>query len=1223
MVTLISGIDIKLNDVATDVNASWTAKNNTLEYASYAGNSIYEVSTFEGGTEGWSDLTTTTLNGEKVGKFSGTTITKSLAGLNVSEYPVIGADVFYEPQPEVLEAKASVYLNDYSSGLWTGSVNASSIKIEGNNSHEFYYSSCLSSQDYIDIGTSYLNLDENDLMHFAINPYYIEAKEVIELDTDGYSHTSQWWLELEIDDGTGDLKYLRYFFTIETPVWYRGQKYLPDDGLGLIHDEYWEDEDENWVKMNNEEGYIRWIPFNVISNYNQYQIGETTGTMEGTSRGEWTDITRNVLLDYGMAFRIPRDNIKITKITANGQFCTANEAWVLLDDLMFYNVKNDARTIKAKVTDGEHEALIFIGATTSNKIDIPNEGTRYIGEVWYSTAEDCMAILISSGSLITNIFDRQTDTTKRNTWTNLAGSVLDGAMALTAYVPRFDLNALVYEGNIEIYSTTGTDTYIDNIVIAKDSEQAVYKDMDMTENIMGLSLHITDSARSTDNGVKRIFDTSYYFSDYSTLVFAARVDDMGSDPEDLQFRVVVGQGTSRYGGYLSGNNVAAGTEYADLNGKFLPKQWVAYEIDLMTLIHKTSGDYPTYTTKFDTLEIYCGSKDFWLDNIMLIGDKGTLLKENFDEVAYSSSYSNYEATTNIAWIPVNVESVKVALDNKSLENSAFVVDVVHQSLIELVVTGESTTLDLTMESFGEDGTWLGTVTILDNFVIESWDSISSTVVEINDLGLSGAVRFLAHPRILNVSGEINVELIHAFDDPNAASMTEDTDSGPSYTLGNSVFFTEHFSPTYTDRWQETTRTTVTNQIMKVTNDGSVSGRATPYFTTESEKYEISFRVKLDDANDGFNFEFGEYTLVYSASSTSYLKFQDTILDSNSNNPISNTSFSVVKIWRNLNKVVIYINREIFLVGVNSKARSKVESNFTWTAVESGSEFYIDNIVIDAINAEGLEDRFSSSNIVLNMPLHDGSGTTVADYSGYDNDGTVEGGAEWDESGLVLDGVNDYINIDGVNNQLNYYDQINEISQSFTWSLYLKTTASSGAIVGVNTSSDGNVAILNVNTDGKLRMYIESGTGENYITSTIINDGYWHNIAVTYNGVSNVIQIFVDGRAEQISHNGTPIGDSFIDEIVLSSTSLWSIGQYDSSDFLTGTVQEVVITDRVLEESEIIQIMMEGTSNIIPTAITTEESKELIAYWDLGTQIRNPGDDTEKYILDVSENDMLG
>jgi len=1225
VVALISGLDIKLNEVATNVNASWTAKNNTLEHNSYAGNSIYEVSTFEGGTEGWSGLTTTTLNGEKVGKFSGTTITKSLAGLNVSEYPMLGASLFYEPQPEILEARPTIYLNDYRTGLWAGVTEVSAeteVKLEGENSHKLYYTSSLQSEKYIEIGNSNLVLDDNDLMHFAINPYYIEAKEVTAqtLDEVGHKHTSQWWLQLEIDDGTGTTKYLRYFFTVETPVWYRGQKYLPDDGLGMIHDEYYNGFD--WIKMDNEEGNIRWIPFNVISNYNQEQIGESTGTMEGTSRGDWTDITRNVLLDYGTAFGIPRGSIKITRIQTNGQFYTANEAWVLLDDLMFYNVKNDARTIKAKVTDGENEGLVFIGATTSDKINISNEGTRYIGEVWHSTTEDCMAILISSDTIIANIFDRQSDTTSRNTWTNLSGNVLEGAMALTAYIPGFDLNALIYEGNIEIYSTAGTETYIDNIVIAKDNEQTVYKDMDMTENTMGLSLHITDSYRSTDNGVKRIFDNSYYFSDYSTLVFAARVDDMGSEPEDLQFRVVVGQGTSRYGAYLSGNKVAAGTEYADLNGKFIPKQWVAYEIDLMTLRHKTSGDYPTYTTKFDTIEIYCGSTDFWLDNILLIGDKGTLLEENFEEIAYSSSYSNYEATTNIAWTPINVQSVKVALDNKSLDNSAFVVDVVHHSMIELVVTGESMTLDLTMESFAEDGTWLGTVTLLDNFVIESWDKISSTVVEVNSLGLNGSVRFLAHPRILNASGEINVELIHAFDDPNAASMSEDTDSGPSYTLGNSVFFTEHFSPTYTDRWQETTQTTVTNQIMKVTNDGTVAGRATPYFATESEKYEISFRVKLDGANDGFNFEFGEYTLVYSASSTSYLKFQDIILDSNSNNPISNTSFSVVKIWRNLNKVVIYINGEIFLVGVNSKARSKIESIFTWTAVESGSEFYIDNIVIDAANVEGMEDRFSSSNIVLDMPLHDGSGTTANDYSGNEIDGTIEGGAEWDAFGLVLDGSNDYIKVNNVR------DKLNTNTDSFTLSLWLKTTATAGAIVGVNTSTGGNVMILNVNTDGKLRMYVESGTEENYITSTTINDGYWHNIAVAHNGVTNSTQIFVDGRVEQISHNGTSIGDSFTDEIILSSSSLWSIGQeYDlgpsTSDFLAGTIQEVVIADRVLERSEIIQIMMEGTSNIIPSKVTTEESKELIAYWDMGTQIRNLGDDTENYISDVSENDMLG
>ena len=118
------------------------------------------------------------------------------------------------------------------------------------------------------------------------------------------------------------------------------------------------------------------------------------------------------------------------------------------------------------------------------------------------------------------------------------------------------------------------------------------------------------------------------------------------------------------------------------------------------------------------------------------------------------------------------------------------------------------------------------------------------------------------------------------------------------------------------------------------------------------------------------------------------------------------------------------------------------------------------------------------------------------------------------------------------------------------------------------SEDGDGArwIIRVNEGGQLRTEVQGG---NIIGTTLINDGFWHHIAVVVedDGSADIteVHLYVDGNPEEISAS--------VDEPV-NTGNVYNvrIGVYDVSQrFFKGLIDEVRIYDRPLSEAEIQQI----------------------------------------------------
>lgn len=197
-------------------------------------------------------------------------------------------------------------------------------------------------------------------------------------------------------------------------------------------------------------------------------------------------------------------------------------------------------------------------------------------------------------------------------------------------------------------------------------------------------------------------------------------------------------------------------------------------------------------------------------------------------------------------------------------------------------------------------------------------------------------------------------------------------------------------------------------------------------------------------------------------------------------------------------------------------------------------------------------------------------TTVHDRSGTSNDATMNGSMAVDDwvpgvygSGLELDGTDDYINMDGVANDI--------AAQNFTIAQWIKTTDCGGnvsIINGFNTSSSGNRFLTWLN--GSCYFTFWNSTDGSNSGSIAIGDGNWHHVALVVNDTSNTATTYIDGVIDQ---NGVTFSES------ISSTDLITLGmEYDSgspSDFFAGAYDDVRIYNYVRTQGQIIEDMNAG------------------------------------------------
>jgi parallel beta-helix repeat protein len=221
-----------------------------------------------------------------------------------------------------------------------------------------------------------------------------------------------------------------------------------------------------------------------------------------------------------------------------------------------------------------------------------------------------------------------------------------------------------------------------------------------------------------------------------------------------------------------------------------------------------------------------------------------------------------------------------------------------------------------------------------------------------------------------------------------------------------------------------------------------------------------------------------------------------------------------------------------------------------------------------------------SNLVAFWNFDEGLGTVANDLSGNNNRGTLINGPTWVEGrfskALKFDGTNDYVKVND-NPSL-------EPSGSFTIELWLKTTQTGNKVI--LDKDDNNGYSIQQETNNKLKMNVGGVTAE-IESANACNDGNWHHVVFVYRGINNG-SVYIDGVDDTAisSPNVPSFGSDFL-----------TIGSRDGSYALNGTIDEVRIYRRALNEEEIRESFVSGYPRIIKWNIV--ESGPYIGgnYWN--------------------------
>jgi hypothetical protein len=209
----------------------------------------------------------------------------------------------------------------------------------------------------------------------------------------------------------------------------------------------------------------------------------------------------------------------------------------------------------------------------------------------------------------------------------------------------------------------------------------------------------------------------------------------------------------------------------------------------------------------------------------------------------------------------------------------------------------------------------------------------------------------------------------------------------------------------------------------------------------------------------------------------------------------------------------------------------------------------------------------TANLAAYYPL-DGN---YQDASGNNRHGTPVGGPIFVPGAagqaLELDGVDDYVNIDGYKGiNADHTDPNNPVQLAFTISNWVKTTSDSGDTEMVTWgASSGSATRLTWRVhEGRLRTEHNAG---NLRGDTYVNDDEWHHVALVVTEGANLrpenTKLYVDGR-EDTYFSGA---DDTYKLVAEHDVRIGMSGPQDSRYFL-GALDEVRIYNRALTDGEV-------------------------------------------------------
>jgi hypothetical protein len=271
------------------------------------------------------------------------------------------------------------------------------------------------------------------------------------------------------------------------------------------------------------------------------------------------------------------------------------------------------------------------------------------------------------------------------------------------------------------------------------------------------------------------------------------------------------------------------------------------------------------------------------------------------------------------------------------------------------------------------------------------------------------------------------------------------------------------------------------------------------------------------------------------------------------NSLPNSLINVSGNWR------VYNNR---LEGTNGTAYYFIDKNLNgfYVASNFGSDNNLGQIFVSPVNL---------SNLVLYLTFDEGSGNIVYDYSGNKNNGTLVNGPTWTDGkfgkAISFDGVNDYVNL-----PLSLRDQtdptLNPISIAF-WikSNSLESSHWDEVVIGGwayhwFVSIPNNIPTAYIYNSSAYLFSVSSGVQ--------LQPGTWTQIVVTYD-IDHSISIYVNGVKKNKAY--------WIGSFTRATTYMRIGGR--GSNFINGTIDEVMVFNRSLTDDEVKFLYQEGLKKL--------------------------------------------
>ena len=211
----------------------------------------------------------------------------------------------------------------------------------------------------------------------------------------------------------------------------------------------------------------------------------------------------------------------------------------------------------------------------------------------------------------------------------------------------------------------------------------------------------------------------------------------------------------------------------------------------------------------------------------------------------------------------------------------------------------------------------------------------------------------------------------------------------------------------------------------------------------------------------------------------------------------------------------------------------------------------------------------TSGLVAHWKFDEGSGATALDSSGNGNTGTLNSGASYTNTNLVLPGS--AVKFDGVTGAIQVPQSASlEPASAVTVSMWGYITDTMGAGVGEllrKQTKDFGGYILRWNVDdGHIGWFICANTGQYwYSRDPQPNSNYlnaWHHYAATYDSATHLLNLYIDGTLRNSVSGGPAGGLDHTDDLYLMFRN------NQTTDPTPGTLDDVRVFNRALSAAEI-------------------------------------------------------